>query len=150
MKFLKNRLDLILIDPNGDKFRGQNNGDILEGYEQLPDEWEHLIITKSTKDIMTLRRIGVVSCSPTSENSFRTLLSKKDELNERFKRKFIFFDNDTPGIKASRLIHEATGWESFCLPINMGKDPNELVSKDKSYKRLLAFIHKYKFEKNYI
>lgn len=138
------------LDPRGDKFRGQNNGGLLEGFEQLPDEWEHLIITKSTKDIMTLRRLGVVSCSPTSENSFRTLLKNKDELNRRFKRKFIFFDNDGPGVKASKLLKEETGWESIVLPKSYSKDASDLVTKDKSYKRLSSFLSTLKLEKNTI
>lgn len=150
----KNKIDAFKsyrpLDKKGDKFRGQNNGDILEGFEQLPDEWEHLIISKSTKDVMTLRRLGVVSCSPTSENSFRTLLKNKDEINRRFKRKFIFFDNDEPGIKASKLLQDETGWDSISLPINFSKDPSDLVKKDKSYKRLSSFLSNLKLEKNFI
>ena len=53
------------LDPRGDKFRGQNNGGILEGYEQLPKNGKKLLITKSTKDILVLRRAGVISTSPT-------------------------------------------------------------------------------------
>lgn len=138
------------LDPQGDKFRGQDNGEIIEGYDQLPDEWEHLIITKATKDVMTFRTIGVVSCSPTSENSFRTILAKKDEFNARFKRIFIFFDNDKAGIKAAKFLHEATGWTIIMLPEDHAKDPSDLVVKDGSFDRLEKFLSKLKLKRNYV
>lgn len=138
------------LDPNGDKFRGQDNGEIIEGWDQLPDEWEHLVITKATKDVMTLRRIGVVGGSPTSENSFRAILAMKDELNRRFKRIFIFFDNDAAGIKAALFLHEATGWEVIILPQDFAKDPSDLVFKDQSFDRLKKFLAKYNLKRNYI
>lgn len=135
------------LDPKGDKFRGQDNGEIIEGWDQLPYEWEHLIVTKATKDIMTFRTIGYISCSPTSENSFRTILSKKDELNRRFKRIFIFFDNDAAGMKAAKFLHEATGWTVIILPQDHAKDVSDLVYKDQSFDRLEKFLAKYKLKK---
>lgn len=125
------------LDPDKDKFRGQNNGDILEGYDQLPKTGDVLFITSSLKDTMTLRRMGLLGINPTSENSKRALYLKIRELNQRFSKIYILFDNDGPGIKSALNLANDTGWEPVFIPKYLSKDPSDLVMKTKNYFELI-------------
>lgn len=128
------------LDPRKDKFRGQNNGDKLEGYSQLPQTWDHLVISSSLKDTMTLRHIGIISVNPSSENSFNVLLSKADELNSRFKNIYVLYDNDSAGRNATIEITNRTGWGELLLPEKGGKDPSDWVVNDGGYRNLDSFF----------
>lgn len=73
----------------------------IQGYAQLPDTNNLLIITKSLKDIMVLYEMGYCAVSPSSETTF----IPEDILNDlkaRFKKILILFDNDETGIKKAQ------------------------------------------------
>lgn len=138
------------LDPRKDKFRGQNNGDVLEGYDQLPRIGQHLIITSSLKDTMTLRKLGYLAVNPTSENSKRGLYRIIRELNQRFYKIYILFDNDMPGIRAARSLARETGWEVIMLPTWSTKDPSDLVMKTENYLALSIFFNNFNLKKYHI
>lgn len=139
------------LDPRKDKFRGQNNGDILEGYNQLPRTGQHLIITSSLKDTMTLRKLGYLAVNPTSENSKRGLYKLIRELNYRFNNNiYILFDNDRPGINAAKSLARDTGWKVIMLPTWSTKDPSDLVMKTKNYLQLSIFFNNFELVKYHI
>lgn len=102
----------------------------VQGYEQLPESGELLIITKSLKDVMVLNELNYTSISANSENS---IIPKKimRDLKKRFKNIIIFFDNDNSGIK---------GAEKFCKTYNL---KNIKISTDKGVKDISDFIKKY-------
>lgn len=129
------------LDPMKDKFRGQSNGDILEGYDQLPPTGQHLFITSSLKDTMVLRMLGYLAVNPTSENSKRALYTHVRELNSRFKNIYILFDNDKPGINAAASLSSDTGWKVLMLPTWSTKDPSDLVMKTGNYLELSMFLN---------
>lgn len=124
-----------------DRFRGQDNGNIIEGYDQLPRSHSHLIICSSLKDTKVVRRLGYCACNPTSENSFRTLLTKSRELTQRFSDIYILFDNDSAGINSSKYLSTITGWKVLKLPKQYSKDPSDLVMKAKNYLQLSLFFN---------
>lgn len=139
------------LDPRKDKFRGQNNGDILEGYDQLPKTGQHLIITSSLKDTMTLRKLGYLAVNPTSENSKRGLYKRIRELNYRFNNNiYILFDNDKPGIRAARSLAQETGWKVIMLPTWSSKDPSDLVMSTGNYLALSMFFDNLGLKRYYI
>lgn len=89
-----------IYNPRGsrkDKFRTNCTPFDLYGYEQLPDNGNILIITKSKKDVMVLDRLGYNAVAPTGENSPipETVVN---DLKKRFKKIYILYDNDEPGI----------------------------------------------------
>lgn len=117
------------LGPSYQKFRGINNTKWIEGYDQLPEKSHSLIITKSMKDTALFRSLGYAACNPSSENSYTALISKKDEINERFDNVIVWYDNDEPGVKASEMIVEKVGfkWIPTRLPLSWGyKDPTDL------------------------
>ena len=128
------------LDKWGDKFRGVNNGNILEGYDQLPHQGETLFVTSSLKDTIVVNKAGWWGTNPTSENSRRALYSHVRELNCRFKNIYTFFDNDVPGINAALSLQRETGWKPIMLPSKETKDPSDLVMYEGNYLYLKIFL----------
>jgi sulfur relay (sulfurtransferase) DsrC/TusE family protein len=88
-----------------DKWRTNCSSIDLQGYEQLPTKGNLLIITKSLKDVMVLYQLGYNSVALQSENDHLN----KDillDLQKRFKRIVIFFDNDIPGFESAVKLSE--------------------------------------------
>lgn len=86
----------------------------IQGYKQLPNTGEILIITKSMKDVMCLYEMGIPSISPSSESTF---IPEKvlEQLKKRFKRIIIMFDRDEAGVKYLRKISLKTGLEGMLV-----------------------------------
>lgn len=124
----------------GNKFKGVNNGGILEGWEALPKFGDICLINSSLKDTMVNTKAGYPGCNPTSENSFAALESKVREINARFKKTIVFFDNDAAGRKAAARLKYEIGWDNIELPVNWAKDPSDLVSSTKNYFDLIRFL----------
>lgn len=76
---------------------------ILQGYDQLDWLGDLLIITKSLKDVMLLRELGYNAIALQSENVY---LEHEDftKLAKRFKKIYLFFDNDKAGIEAAKKL----------------------------------------------
>ena len=70
--------------------------DCLQGYDQLPETGDLLIITKSLKDVMVYYEMGISAVGLQAETN---KISKKswNELNKRFKRVVINLDADNQG-----------------------------------------------------
>lgn len=97
--------------PLGDKFTKWRNNLTdydIQGYKQLPENGDLLIITKSLKDVMCLYEMGYAAISPSSESSFIPT-EVLEQLKMRFKRVVICFDRDAPGIRYMRKIMRKTG-----------------------------------------
>jgi 5S rRNA maturation endonuclease (ribonuclease M5) len=88
-----------------DKWRTNCSNIDLQGYEQLPKSGETLIITKSLKDVMVLYNLGYNAVSLQSENDHinKDILT---DLQNRFNKIIVFFDNDKPGQEASNKLCE--------------------------------------------
>ena len=86
----------------------------VQGYEQLPQKGDILVITKSMKDVMCLHEMGIPAVSPSSESTF---LPDKilEDLKKRFKRIIILFDRDITGIRYLRKISLKTGLEPMLI-----------------------------------
>lgn len=76
-----------------DKFRNNFTERDLEGFAQLKYDSDLLIITKSLKDVMTLREMGYEAVSPRGEH---TLVPSQylRYFDKKYKRIVVFFDND--------------------------------------------------------
>lgn len=123
------------------KFRGSNNGNVLEGWEQLPRKGDHLFINKSLKDSIVLRRMGILSTNPSGEGSIHYLKTMVREINARFSKVRILFDNDPAGIKSSTILRELTGWENVFL--DKEKDCYDNVTKYGNYFWLSNFFKQF-------
>lgn len=102
--------------------------DVHQGYLQLPPKGDLLLITKSLKDVMCLHDItGIASIAPQSETT--GIIEKvMQEYKSRFKKIVCLFDNDAPGIKASKKFSYENKIPYILLPSFPGvKDFSDAV-----------------------
>jgi len=88
------------------KWRGNLNALDIQGFEQLPENGDLLIITKSLKDVMVLHEMGYDAVAPSSE-SVTIPESVMNNLKKRFKRILIFYDRDKAGVEYARKVSKA-------------------------------------------
>ena len=98
-----------------DKWRsgcGQND---IQGWEQLPESGDLLVITKSLKDIMVLSLFNIPSIAPPGET---TLIPDYaiNELKKRFKRIVMLYDYDDAGLLGVQKMQQEYGIEYVFIP----------------------------------
>jgi len=101
----------------------------IQGSEQLSFDKKYLVITSSLKDLMAFRKLkieGIEVIAPDSENSMlaETTMSK---LIRKYKKIFVIFDNDEPGIKAAQRYNSKYDIPYIVLPLE--KDIADSVEK---------------------
>lgn len=97
-----------------EKWLSNTNRTILQGWDQLPDFSETLIITKSLKDVMVLNSIGYPSLAMQNEvSSIKDTVV--DELYSRFKKIFILQDFDYAGVSGVNRLRKAYGFKYFFI-----------------------------------
>jgi len=81
------------LETGDKKWVSNASKDTLQGYEQLPKEGDHLIITKSLKDVMVLYELGFNAVAVQGETVYpdETII---EELKQRFTKIVVLFDND--------------------------------------------------------
>jgi hypothetical protein len=89
----------------------------VQGFQQLPESGDLLIITKSLKDVMVLDLFGYTAIATQGETSNlpRAIF---DHLKYRFKKIVIFYDNDPPGIEGAKKLCEKFNIDSVYVPLN--------------------------------
>jgi hypothetical protein len=118
----------------------------VQGYNQLPNKGERLIITSSLKDVICLHSAGYNAIAMQSEMQIpeEKLIS---ELKERFNRIDILYDNDfnkmnNPGQTIARKICDLYGFNNICIPTSFeSKDPSDLVSNTNGFTNLKFILN---------
>ena len=103
-----------------------------QGWKQLPNKGDIVILTSSLKDIMTLYSAGYPAIAMQSEMQ---MPAEKliESLKERFKLILVLYDNDydketNPGQMMGNKICMKYGLINVCIPSKYGsKDPSDLV-----------------------
>ena len=83
----------------------------------LPKKGNLLIITKSMKDVLTLKGLGYAAIAPQSENSY----PKREQievLKSRFDKILVFLDNDRAGLKAMASLRRMYRLLFYAIPLN--------------------------------
>jgi hypothetical protein len=109
------------------KFRSNCPKNILQGWYQLPETGDILIITKAYKDIMNFYEMGYPAVSFNGESTFPDL-KIFEMLKKRFKKIVVVYDNDKPGITAAKRINEVYGLPYWYIPLKYNiKDTNDFI-----------------------
>jgi hypothetical protein len=119
-----------IYQPYNKRFKWINNANstVHQGYRQLPSEGETLIITKSLKDVMSLRDVMRIPSIGLQSESITVKDSVMDEYKFRFKRVVCLFDNDAAGEKLSQEFSDKYGIPYFFMPKIKGvSDFSDLV-----------------------
>lgn len=121
------------------KWINNANDSIHQGYRQLPERGELLIITKSLKDVMSLHDVAGIPAVGLQAESIMMKESVMYEYKTRFDRVICMFDNDLPGRKFSTRFSSEFGIEEIFMPQDMGKDFSDVV-KDYSGQEALEVL----------
>lgn len=101
------------------KFLGNSNK--LQGYNQLPEEGNVLVIQKSMKDTMLMDELDIPSVAPSAESSHIDE-SYIVELKSRFKTVYSWYDNDMAGITGSSRLKDKYDIEPLMFSTDEPKD----------------------------
>ncbi len=122
----------------------------LQGYKQLPEKGDLLVITKSMKDVMSLNGFGIAACAPNSETLF---VNDKQlaEFKQRFKHILVVYDQDRSGLYNMCKIRKShPELNYFVIPRKFGsKDFTDLIRDHgiEKVKTLVSeFFTNYKFK----
>lgn len=121
----------------------------LQGYKQLPDTGNLLIITKSLKDCISLRAFGFYAVAPSSESTF---CSEKqiEEFKQRFKHILVMYDQDKAGLRAMAKIRRTyPELNYFYIPKPYQKDFTDTLKEvgvEKMKELIKEFITNFKFK----
>lgn len=122
-----------------DKWRGNLSSFDIQGFEQLPETADLLIITKSLKDVMVLYEMGYNAISPPSESTIIPEIIIKN-LKSRFKKIIMFYDRDAAGVIFTRKMVKLYGFDFiFINKKYKTKDISDLVKKLGYAKALTIF-----------
>ncbi len=118
------------------KWMSSHNDSVWQGWKQLPDKHDYLIITKSLKDVMA---IGCSGLDMPSVSLQAESVKPKDhivkELKDRFDTIYLLYDNDFDkkenwGQKFANNLCLQHGFINLCLPQKEDcKDFSDLVQK---------------------
>lgn len=131
------------------RFLNNVNKKTLQGYKQLPEKGDLLVITKSMKDVMSLNGFGIAACAPNSETLF---INDKQlaEFKQRFKHILIFYDSDRPGrYNMAKIRREHPELNYYFLPRHLSKDFTDTIKQvgvDKMKELVNQFMSNYKFK----
>ena len=142
----KNRYKIYSPYEEKNKWLSNTKKTDVQGYDQLPNKGERLIITSSLKDVMCLYAAGYHAIAMQSEMQIpdEKLIS---ELKQRFNTVEILYDNDfnkanNPGQIMAEKICDLYGFNNICLPRNFeSKDPSDLISKENSFNELKIILN---------
>jgi len=110
---------------NKDKKWFSNTGAMVYGYDQLPPFGKLLFITSSKKDILTLKSLGYYAVASNNEGTMLPR-DKYEDLNNRFDRIVLFFNNDPQGLKAAHMMAEELGLDFIFIPFEYNEtDPSD-------------------------
>lgn len=123
------------FNQQGYKWSNSHNGSVISLWTKVPQEGEQICICSSLKDALCLwANTGIPAIAVQGEGYSLSSTACK-ELRRRFKRIYILFDNDEPGLKDGKKLSEETGFINLVLPkFEGGKDISDLyksVGKDK-------------------
>lgn len=128
------------------KWLNNHNDSVWQGWEQLPEKDDFLIITKSLKDVMSIVSVlGFPAVSLQSES----VIPKESvikELKSRFKYIDIFYDNDFDqeenwGQIMGNKLRDLTGFSTISIPdVYKSKDFSDLV-KNKGIDKAKDIYH---------
>lgn len=126
-----------IYQPFSTKMKWLNNhdGSVISLWDMMPKKGDKLVICSSVKDALCLTAATEIPAIALQGEGYGISNSAVKQLKRRFKKIFICFDNDPPGIKYGKNLEMSTGFTNIVLPLDLFK------SKD------IADMYKYSINK---
>lgn len=109
------------------KWLTSNDSSVVGLWAKIPQSGDKLVICSSLKDALCLwANVGIPSIYVQSETTGMSNAAQ-EALRKRYKRIFICFDNDAPGLADGESLARQTGFTNVILPkFEGGKDLSDL------------------------
>ncbi len=131
-KLIVNNLDCDYLYINSSDERGIDTirdkvSDYIQGSEQVTFEAKYLVVTKSLKDIMSFKTLGIGNVETIAPDSENTVIAENimKKYIHKYAKIILIFDNDEPGIEAAKTYKKRYGFEYVVLPFE--KDISDTV-----------------------
>lgn len=125
VEFIDNKARFKIYQPyntNGNKWRNNYSSDVFSLYYMLPKEYYLCALCSSVKDALCLTsQLNIPAISPQGEG-YNIPQHIIYDLNKRFGKVVIFYDNDNAGIEYAKKVSEQTGWDYIVLEDKNAKD----------------------------
>lgn len=114
------------LNKRGFKWFSSHDHSVISLWTKVPEFGEKIVICSSLKDALCLwSNTGIPAISPQGEG-YGISDTAISELKRRYKKIYILFDSDEPGIKNSIKLSEQTGFINVLLPpFSGGKDVSD-------------------------
>ena len=112
---------------DGFKWCTSTDRSVISLWTKVPEEGERICICSSLKDALCLWANTGIPAIATQGEGYAMSDTAIGQLRKRFKRVYILFDNDAPGIADGQKLSNLTGFINIILPkFNEGKDVSDL------------------------
>jgi len=116
-----------IYQPKNKKSKFIKVSDYIQGSEQVNFDCKYLILTKSLKDIMSFKTLGIGNAEAIAPDSENTVIAEgiMKKYMHKYAKIIVLFDNDEPGIEASKAYQKRYGFDYLILPFE--KDISDTV-----------------------
>lgn len=116
-----------IYQPKNKKSKFIKVSDYIQGSEQVNFDCKYLILTKSLKDIMSFKTLGIGNAEAIAPDSENTVIAEgiMKKYMYKYAKIIVLFDNDEPGIEASKAYQKRYGFDYLILPFE--KDISDTV-----------------------
>ena len=116
-----------IYQPKNKKSKFIKVSDYIQGSEQVNFDCKYLILTKSLKDIMSFKTLGIGNAEAIAPDSENTVISEgiMKKYMYKYSKIIVLFDNDEPGLEASKAYQKRYGFDYLILPFE--KDISDTV-----------------------
>jgi hypothetical protein len=129
------------LNKDGYKWCNRHDKSVISLWTKIPKEGDRLCICSSLKDALCLWcNTGIPAIAPQGEG-YKMSDTAIKVLKSRYKRIYILFDNDAPGIKDGEVLSKETGFKNIILPtFDGGKDISDLYKTLNSHNEFVKII----------
>lgn len=126
-----------IYQPFNDKYKWINNHNdsVWQGWSQLPETGDSLLLTKSLKDVMSLHENFNIPAVSMQAESIKPKITVLNELKKRFDTIYLFYDNDYDkevnwGQKYAKVLSNEYDLDNVFIPSNYKvKDYSDSIKK---------------------
>ena len=109
------------------KWANKNDGSVVGLWTKVPKKGSRLVICSSLKDALCLWANTGIPCLYVQSETTGMSETAQKVLRERYKRIFVCFDNDEPGLRDGEQFSAQTGFVNVVIPqFDGGKDIADL------------------------
>lgn len=127
------------FNKKGFKWCSKMDGSVVSLWTKVPQEGDKIVICSSLKDALCLSCQLHIPAVALQGEGYNISETAQKELRRRFKRVYICFDTDKPGIQDSTALAEKTGFTNIIPDLGESKDLSDYyksLDNKKDFKQL--------------